>query len=205
MTWIKDSSACDAMVKKILELPVAIVMDTAMHNIITASSKTAAIADLHPTQITVGMREVAFKRKRWREKDRETAERYLTSHAIPVILGPEARYFLLDRHHLSRALHIEGVTEAPISVVADLSNLPPDEFWSVFEGRNWSHPFDDKGKRRDYRDIPKLVVDLIDDPFRSLAGALKRAGCYAKDKSPFSEFRWADFLRDRIRARNHRA
>jgi hypothetical protein len=36
------------------------------------------------------------------------------------------------------------------------------------------------------------------DPFRSLAGALKRAGGYAKDKAPFSEFRWADFLRCRI-------
>jgi dipeptidyl-peptidase-4 len=31
----------------------------------------AAIADLHPTQMTIGMREVAIKRKRWREMDVE--------------------------------------------------------------------------------------------------------------------------------------
>ena len=169
-----------------------------MHNRITEHSKTAAIADLLPTQVTVGMREVAFKRNRWRGKDQEAAERYLNTNAIPVIFGPEARYFIVDRHHLSRALHDEGVTEAPISVVEDLSNLPRDEFWSTLESRNWTHPFDDKGERRDYGDFPKSVDGLIDDPFRSLAGALKRAGGYIKDKSPFSEFRWADFLRDRI-------
>ncbi len=168
-----------------------------MHDAITIA-KTALIADLLPTQMTVGMREVAFKRNRWRERDREAAERYLNTHAIPVILGPETRYFIVDRHHLSRALHDEGVTEAPISVVEDLSMLSHDVFWSALESRNWSHPFDDKGERHDYRDIPKSIGDLIDDPFRSLAGALKRAGGYTKDKSPFSEFRWADFLRDWI-------
>ena len=169
-----------------------------MHAAITAHPKTALIADFLPTQVTVGMREVAFKRNRWREKDRKAAERYLSTHAVPVILGPETRQFIVDRHHLLRALHDEGVTEVQISVVEDLSNLPHDVFWSALESRNWSHPFDDKGERRDYRDLPKSIGDLIDDPFRSLAGALKRGGGYTKDKSPFSEFRWADFLRDRI-------
>ena len=39
---------------------------------------------------------------------------------------------------------------------------------------------------------------LKDDPFRSLAGALRRAGGFAKDTRPFSEFLWADFLRRRM-------
>ena len=39
---------------------------------------------------------------------------------------------------------------------------------------------------------------MQDDPFRSLAGTLKRAGGYAKDEAPFSEFKWADFLRCRF-------
>ncbi|WP_038959613.1 ParB-like protein [Bradyrhizobium japonicum] len=47
-------------------------------------------------------------------------------------------------------------------------------------------------------DMPTSVDDLTDAPYRSLAGALKRAGGYAKDNAPFSEFRWADFLRCRI-------
>jgi hypothetical protein len=46
--------------------------------------------------------------------------------------------------------------------------------------------------------MPETIDDLEDDPFRSLAGALKRAGGFAKDKTPFSEFKWSDFLRRRI-------
>jgi hypothetical protein len=72
------------------------------------------------------------------------------------------------------------------------------KFWTTLESRGWTHPFDDEGRRRPYDNIPTSVDDLIDDPFRSLAGAVKRAGGYAKDRSPFSEFRWADFLRERI-------
>jgi hypothetical protein len=61
------------------------------------------------------------------------------------------------------------------------------------------HPFDDQGHRRPYVDIPKSVSDLVDDPFRSLAGELRRMGGFAKDTTPFSEFLWADALRRRIR------
>ena len=61
------------------------------------------------------------------------------------------------------------------------------------------HPFDAKGKRRDYDAIPKSVADMVDDPFRSLAGELRRLGGYSKETTPFSEFLWADFLRRRMK------
>jgi hypothetical protein len=48
-------------------------------------------------------------------------------------------------------------------------------------------------------DIPKSVSDLVDDPFRSLAGELRRLGGSAKDTTPFSEFLSADFLRRRTK------
>ena len=90
------------------------------------------------------MREVAFKRNRWRNFGRTAADLYLCTHAIPVILGPDGRAFVLDRHHLSRALHDEGVITFPISVIEDLSMFGLEEFWNVLESRNWSHPFDDR-------------------------------------------------------------
>jgi hypothetical protein len=55
-----------------------------------------------------------------------------------------------------------------------------------------------KGARRHYSDLPKSVSGLEDDPFRSLAGELRRVGGFAKDVTPFSEFLWADFLRRKI-------
>ena len=48
-------------------------------------------------------------------------------------------------------------------------------------------------------DAARAVIDLVDDPFRSLAGELRRAGGFAKDTTPFSEFLWADFLRRRVK------
>jgi hypothetical protein len=161
--------------------------------------KPVNIADLRPTQITVGMREVHEKRKGWREKKGKKAGEFLGKHMIPVILGPNGRHYVIDHHHLARALHEEGVKDVLVTVVADLSMVDRDTFWTVLDNRSWMHPFDDKGRRRGYKDIPKSVRDLIDDPFRSLAGELRRAGGFAKDTTPFSEFLWADFLRRRIR------
>jgi hypothetical protein len=158
-----------------------------------------AITDLRPTQITVGMREVLAKRKHWRELAKKKGGNFLGRHLIPVILGPKQRNYVIDHHHLARALHDEGVKEIAVTVLANLSKLDADAFWTVMDNRNWMHPFDAKGRRRHYKDIPKSVTELVDDPFRSLAGELRRAGGYAKDTTPFSEFIWADFLRRRMK------
>ena len=163
--------------------------------------KPVDIADLRPTQITVGMREVKAKQKGWREKKGKKAGEFLGKHMIPVILGPNDRHYVIDHHHLARALHEEGVKNVLVTVVANLSMVDRDTFWTVLDNRSWMHPFDDKGRRRHYKDIPKSVRDLVDDPFRSLAGELRRAGGFAKDTTPFSEFLWADFLRRRIKRR----
>jgi len=161
---------------------------------------TVTITDLRPTQITVGMREVMIKRERWREAgEKKKREEFLGRHMIPVIHGPKRRNYIIDHHHLARALHDEGLQEVAVTVIADLSKLDLDAFWTVMDNRSWMHPFDAKGKRRHYKDIPKSVTALVDDPFRSLAGELRRAGGYAKETTPFSEFLWADFLRRRMK------
>jgi hypothetical protein len=158
-----------------------------------------AITDLRPTQITVGMREVMAKRKHWRETASKKGGKFLGKHMIPVILGPKQRHYVIDHHHLALALHDEGVEEIAVTVIANLSKLDADAFWTVMDNRNWMHPFDAKGRRHNYQDIPKSVTQLVDDPFRSLAGELRRAGGFAKDTTPFSEFIWADFLRRRMK------
>jgi hypothetical protein len=160
---------------------------------------TVGITDLRPTQITVGMREVLAKRKHWRTTSKKKGGEFLGKHMIPVILGPKGRNYVIDHHHLARALHDEGVKDVAVTVIANLSKLDIDAFWTVMDNRSWMHPFDAKGVRRHYSDIPKSVIDLVDDPFRSLAGELRRAGGFAKDTTPFSEFLWADFLRRRMK------
>jgi hypothetical protein len=156
------------------------------------------LEELRPTQITVGMREVEEKRQRWREHKEKKKGEYLGQHMIPVILGPKQRHYVIDHHHLSRALMDEGEKAVLVTIVADLSMLERDAFWVVVDHRGWVHPYDEKGERRGFDAIPKSIDDLVDDPFRSLAGELRRSGGFAKETTPFSEFLWADFLRRRI-------
>jgi hypothetical protein len=154
---------------------------------------------LRPTQMTVGMREVEAKRKAWRDHDPKTREKFLTAHMIPVILGPGRRNYVIDHHHLARALHEEGQRDVFVTVVADLHRLDDGAFWTVLDFRAWTHPYDGRGKRRDFSELPKSIKGLKDDPYRSLAGELRRIGGFAKDTTPFSEFLWADFLRRRLK------
>jgi len=170
---------------------------------------TVPILELRPTQITVGMREVEQKRAAWRKKTaagggtgRDKAGEFLGSHMIPVVLGPKGHHYVIDHHHLTRALHEEGVADILVSVVADYSGLDKDCFWFVLDCHNLMHPFDAQGVRQGHEMLPKTVAELIDDPFRSLAGELRRTGGFAKDITPFSEFLWADFLRRRLDRRD---
>jgi hypothetical protein len=161
--------------------------------------KPVAIADLRPTQMTVGIREVKEKRKRWHDESEKKGDEFLGKHMIPVVLGPEDRHYVIDHHHLARALHDEGVKDVLVTVVKNLRTLEPDSFWFVLDNHSWMHSYDDESRLRSYKDLPMTVAELIDDPFRSLAGELRRAGGFAKDTTPFSEFLWADFLRRRVK------
>ena len=172
------------------------------------------IMELRPTQITVGMREVEAKRRAWRAKadasdehasgekpGKDKAGAFLAKRMVPVIRGPKGLNYVIDHHHLCRALIEEGQDGVLVNVVADLRRLEADAFWFNMDCRGWMHPFDENGVRRGYGDIPKSITELRDDPFRSLAGELRLAGGYAKDTTPFSEFLWADFLRRRLKAK----
>ncbi len=156
------------------------------------------ILDLRPTQMTVGIREVKEKRRRFREQAAKKQREMIARHMIPVVVGPDKRYYVVDHHHLARALHDEGVKDILVSVIGDLTMVDRDAFWGVMDNKRWVYPYDAKGERRHFDDLPKSVKDLKDDPFRSLAGELRRAGGFAKDTTPFSEFLWADFLRRKI-------
>jgi hypothetical protein len=161
--------------------------------------KPVSIESLRPTQITVGMREVQEKRERLRRHPTKKIGKFLGSHMIPVILGPKQHFYVIDHHHLALALHEEGIRNVLVTVVSDLSSLDVETFWTVLDHHAWVHPYDVEGRRRAFRDIPKSVSGLEDDPFRSLAGEIRRVGGFAKDTTPFSEFLWADFFRRRIK------
>jgi hypothetical protein len=161
---------------------------------------TVQLEDLRPTQVTVGYREVNAKRAHWTALDKKRRVAAIDSHWFPAVLGPKGRYYVVDHHHLGLAWLKEGVESARVTVIKDLSWLEPTIFWRMMEHNQWVHPFNADGERCDYADLPKLLSDLTDDPYRSLAGELRVKGGFAKDTTPFSEFLWADYLRLKIPA-----
>jgi hypothetical protein len=160
------------------------------------------VSHLRPTQVTIGMVEVHDKMKRlkeWRDHPHHL-KAFLAEHAIPVVEGPEQKYFVIDHHHLGRALWELGLDGASLDVVDNLAKLADQEFWREMDRQHWVHPFDEQGRRQDFAQIPHHVKALRDDPYRSLAAYVRNAGGYDKTQKPFAEFVWADFFRSRVAA-----
>ncbi len=159
-----------------------------------------AIADLRPTQMTVGYREVAAKCAAWGNMSKSDRQQFLDGHVVPTVIGPKQRIYVVDHHHLARALADAGHDTILAGHLADLSALEKPEFWGVMDHRKWVYPYDSAGVRQPFAAIPKGIKALADDPWRSLAGAVREAGGYAKETEPFAEFLWADFFRRRLDA-----
>ena len=173
-----------------------------MPNIRDPILHTVSIHSLRPTQLTVGLIEVETKRGSWRN-DQKKGE-FLGGHMIPVVMGPKNRPYVIDHHHLARALLDEGQKAVLIQPIAHLCSLSQEHFWRFLDNEGMLHPFDQHGVRCPYSEIPKKISQLKDDPFRSLAGAVRTAGGYAKETRPFVEFIWADYFRASFKARDIR-
>lgn len=170
---------------------------------------------MRPTQCSVGYLEVDLKMQELRERAQKAGnlEKYLKGHPIPAVLGPDGRMYLTDHHHMGLAL-VKLASEwdagdnpaaqnpfrsCSFQIVKDLSDrdgLTMKQFFVKLEEHHLSHPFDGQGKR--VSAIPKYLSDLVDDPYRSLAGLARKAGAYDKVDVPFTEFKWADYLRDKV-------
>lgn len=147
------------------------------------------LSQLRPTQMTVGWREVAEKRRRGPGAAPRSA---------PAVLGPKGVAYVLDRHHSLCARQQQGEAVAAVHIVEDLQHLSQAAFWRRLDQLGWCRPYDAEGRRRAFRHMPEELAALGDDAFRSLASALRRRGGYRKSSGPFSEFRWADHLRAHI-------
>jgi hypothetical protein len=163
-----------------------------------ATTTSVGIEQLRPLQATVGMLEVDAKRKRLLAMDTKSLKDFLKSAPIPTVIGKHDRHYVIDHHHLARALWDGGITKAFAEVVDDLSRLPDAKFWDTVIDRRWVHPYDERGILRAISAIPDEISGLIDDPYRSLAAFVRDAGGYLKTPEPFAEFQWADFYRTRI-------
>jgi hypothetical protein len=63
-----------------------------------------SIEQLRPLQATVGMLEVEAKRKHLLSLKAKELRQFLNMAPIPTVLGKRDRHYVIDHHHLARAL-----------------------------------------------------------------------------------------------------
>jgi hypothetical protein len=164
------------------------------------------LSSLHPTQTSVGMAEVRIKAEKLRDELQRRGERsflkYLLKHdkEEPVIIGPGGVFYITDHHHLARALYDLDQSHTYCIIVDNLSDERVDDFWKSMAENNEVYLKDQNGKEITPSELPTSIKDLSDDPFRSLAGAVRESCGFEKDAKASSgedyvEFQWADYLR----------
>ncbi len=159
-----------------------------------------ALDALRPTQGAVGMRSVAVKRRRIEKRlDKQARiERFLADRPIPSVRGPGGQLFMIDHHHLGLALWQSDIETAFVHVIEDLSVLPVATFWHRMERDGRVYPFDATGRRISPSRLPSRLDGLAGDGYRDLAWSAREAGAFAKTRTPFAEFLWADYFRELI-------
>jgi hypothetical protein len=153
------------------------------------------IADLRPTQLTLGLAEVEDRAAKIAAMTEVQREAYLQRKPIPYVLGPGREIYIVDHHHLARALWSLKIPEAVLGDrLADWSGLETKSFWRKMEQSGYCWPIDADGNRRPYAVIPASIGALTDNVWRTLA---RRVRGYAFEDldTPFQEFMWGDYFR----------
>jgi hypothetical protein len=161
----------------------------------------ASISQLRPTQIAVGGLEVQKKERKIKKliNHPEILAEIEFEEPEPTVIGPDGNLFIVDHHHLALALYRQGVYKTFCVVLENLSNFSETQFWDQMIQNHWIYPYDENGiGPYAVQKIPSSLLDLKNDPYRSLAGAVKAKGGYQRTSIPFADFQWANFFRSRI-------
>jgi hypothetical protein len=166
-----------------------------------ASSKkgdlcTCKVLELRPTQFAVGMIAVKNKETELASKSGPKLSAYQHKHPAPVVKGPDGALFVTDHHHLALAMADRGIETTFCQLEADYSGLDTGSFWATMAAQRWVYLYDENGKGPGSpADLPRTVEGLKDDPYRSLASAVRDNGGFAKVSTRFAEFEWANYFR----------
>ncbi len=159
-----------------------------------------SIERLRPTQFAVGYREVDERAKQIARKSPKKLKAYVEEHLPLIVIGPGDQPYLIDGHHLVRALLKARVADTvEVRVEANWRHLSAAEFWNQMKEHGWVYLYGERGQGPlDVEKLPKRVTELIDDPYRALAWAVRKRGGLDKTNGSYDEFKWANFFRSRV-------
>lgn len=74
---------------------------------------------------------------------------FLASNAIPTVIGPENKYYMVDHHHFCLAVYRADIPDelkfVILNITASWSDLSHEEFWKRMLASGYFWPFDAVG------------------------------------------------------------
>ena len=158
------------------------------------------ILSLKPTQFAVGMLEVDEKIAVAGSFSKKQLRNYVNETSVPVVLSPQGELYVVDHHHFLCVCYHLGIKKVRVSVVKDMSRskMSYPAFWRWMFKTRKAYPFCQFGEGpRKALYLPRDIRGLADDPYRSLAWFVRKAGAFENSDRNFAEFKWANFFRGR--------
>lgn len=162
--------------------------------------KKQSIFRLKPTQFAVGMLEIDEKIELVRTFNQKKRRRYVDESPVPVVKSPQGDLYIVDHHHFLFVCYHVGIKKVRVEVIKDLSRSKMSyvEFWRWMFKNGRAYPFCQFGEGpRKALYLPRDIRGLADDPYRSLAWFVRKAGAFENSEKNFAEFQWANFFRSR--------
>jgi hypothetical protein len=148
----------------------------------------------------VGQAEVRSRLADFSEESAKQRLRYLRGKPVPLVRSSSGDHWMVDRHHRLRALvELDPQAEAFGYVVLQVTTDDRQAVLEELGRRGWLYLYDGRGHGPLVpTSLPTRLLDLQDDPYRSLVWKLKKEGCLDPEPLiPFHEFRWGAWLRRR--------
>ena len=157
-----------------------------------------AVALLQPTQWCVGLAEVWARQRDFARETRDTRLNGLKKKPVPLVRSADGELWMVDRHHrLSALLGLDPQATTWGYVIADLNISARDAVLQFLDQQGWLYLIDGRGHGpHQPQALPRSLLDLEDDPYRSLVWKLKQEGLIKPQRQiPYHEFRWGHWLR----------
>ena len=162
---------------------------------------TLAAASVRPTQFILGRQEVRAKTQRFSEMSVSDLQKYTMENPVPCIVGPGGTFYATDHHHLTAAVMASSHADSDKNVVVLVQNTSMagadslTDFFVEMVNNGYVWLLDEKGNTVNPVLLPFSVGTLANDPYRSLAYNVRKAGGYDKVSTPYQDFFWSNFFR----------
>lgn len=159
---------------------------------------TCDLGSLRPLQGAVGMEEVGDKAKDIGSGKK--TRHHLAYDPIKIVRGPNGLY-VTDHHHGALAWLKAGQKMGTCQIQFDTISTEPTQFWADLKAKKLVRLANEKGESITETQLPTKLMDLPDDPYRTLAWMVRKKDGFCRalmqGNTEFAEFKWADWFRKR--------